>query len=1729
MPTITAPTVGGVVATANHATPIGIGHTATAGSGIFHMCWRVVTTSSIAVGGALATLTSNQSAVKRAAHAQGFSGATSTLRGTVTTGTSTSGAPTASSGSGVAGDLVIGSVSGENNSQATGDSDTLNGTWTAIVGIATSGGQPATNVVSGSQAKITTASGIQSFGPVTAADSVACVYSVQPVPDPAITQAAYRWFGEGTEAGATALAAQDTAVTGDITNGDATGTLRIRLQETTAAAVPATDDWQLQYEKNLSGSWIAVTASSVAAQTYDSPNLTNQAVTTNRLTGGTGTFVAGQVSEDSLVDDLGWAGNNYTELVYALKIKAADVVSGDTLRFRVLRNGATATMTYSQTPTINITQTLPAVTQAAYRFYASGTESGSAALAAQDTTPSVDVTSNVDAQLRIRLQSTTIASLPVTDDWRLQYEKNASGTWTNVIAVTNDVQAWSSGLTDNAATTNRLGAGTGTFDVGKVSTGGVVTDLGWSGNDYTEVLYGLKLISGTMANGDTLRFRVLRNAATTGMTFTQVPTINVTKTVLTAVQVDRPTTWDIKAAPTVTRSTSWDTTYVVTKVLSSTTWNIRQAITKPLSSTTWSIRQAVTKALGQTTWKTRQAVTLPRVTTWDVTLPATQVRVTTWRAQQAIAKTLGATTWKTRQAVAKTLGATTWKIRQAVARTRDTSWNVDALAVPVAGEWIDIPLPAALPVVDGTTYVVSVTTDGYEYGYRSPEPTSQTPNLTGPQGYYAPGSDVFPSIDAGTNHYLIDVVYHAGDPRGTTTWLVDQAVIITRAASWNVAGTRTQVTKTTGATTWNIKQAVAPTRVTTWDTLARITPTRVTTWDVTTPITKALSSTTWRIKQAVATAKSTTWDSTARTTKALSSTTWNIKAAVGPTRSTTWRAAQAVGPTRVVTWDVLTPVAALTRSTTWDNRTAVTITRGGGDAWSPDDIAGLASWIDGATYAGTVTNKGGGPAFTVGGSPPMAVGTYLNGMPTIRFKTNEGRLRSAWPTNPQNYTLLYLVRWVGPGVGRGFSAQYPPSNLLVGFHTSGKDSMYDNGTWLTGPEGLSWAPWGTGPGPWRMYEADGVDLVDSRFFIDGTLVSGVGPGAGGGLTNGWGISGYEASSSETLDIEVAELLLYDHRLSDVERVQAEDYLTEKWLGAGPAGGGWRVLAPVSLVRSTTWDTARALAAVSVTRSTTWRIKAPILSVRSTTWDTTSTATTIKPTSWDVTSPRTTTRSTTWDAMSPVAAVVRSTTWDATTTTTRALGQTTWKIRVPIANTRSTTWRAEAAVAITRGTTWRAAAATVVPRSTTWDSRFALAITRPTTWDALVVVTPLTRPTTWDVTGTTALVRLTTWDVLSPRAITRGSSTWNIRALVTNTRGTTWAVEGFRATITRVRPTTWNVTGQPVLTRTTTWDSQRAVAVVSRSTTWRAPSPVTATRLTTWQIRPRITATRSTTWDYLIGVPALTRSTTWRAAAPVTITRPTTWDARVRGRAHPRHHLEDPGSDRPHAHDNLGRFSGPRADQVDDLGLGGSGRDGDPLDHLGLGRHGRRRHSVDDLGHRGPCPGRDPEHHLGRHRRGRDGPLHHLAGTCPGHAGPEHHLEPPGSTGGRPVDDLACVGCRRLHPFHHLGRHRCPHADPPHHLGLAAGHHRVGAVHHLARRSDDDAHPRGRLGRSRTGQSHPLDHVEHQERADPGSGDVVERRRVSCSRSLSTGPPRGRSGPLRPCSAPRPGTPGPRLP
>ena len=236
--------------------------------------------------------------------------------------------------------------------------------------------------------------------------------------------------------------------------------------------------------------------------------------------------------------------------------------------------------------------------------------------------------------------------------------------------------------------------------------------------------------------------------------------------------------------------------------------------------------------------------------------------------------------------------------------------------------------------------------------------------------------------------------------------------------------------------------------------------------------------------------------------------------------------------------------------------------------FTPASIPNLVHWLDAGSLSlsdnDVVTvwpNLASGAQPTIVGTPqPKFRTNKLNGKPIVSFNAGEGRLRSAWSgADVHTYTLIYVVRWRGPSTGRAFSVQYPPSNFLVGSHDTGKDLMYDNGTWINGPN-PTWGDWGSGPGPWRMYGADGKATFGSRFFIDGTLIGTA--GGSGGITGGWGLSGYDAAGAqETIPIDVAELLLYDRQLDVAERQAIEDYLRVKYDLPTPVTLGTSIFPP----------------------------------------------------------------------------------------------------------------------------------------------------------------------------------------------------------------------------------------------------------------------------------------------------------------------------------------------------------------------------------------------------------------------------------------------------------------------------------------------------------------------------------------------------------------------------------------
>ena len=167
---------------------------------------------------------------------------------------------------------------------------------------------------------------------------------------------AYRVYqDDGAENASTALANQNTAPTIDVSSGNVTIQVRIQLQETGGAAGASTDDWAWQRSIN-GGAFSTVLASTAGCQSNASSQLTDGGSTTERLTGGTGSFIAGiQKESGSQISNFQLTASNRTEFVYGMTVVAADLSNGDQITFRTLYQLASP-ITQTNTPTINITK-----------------------------------------------------------------------------------------------------------------------------------------------------------------------------------------------------------------------------------------------------------------------------------------------------------------------------------------------------------------------------------------------------------------------------------------------------------------------------------------------------------------------------------------------------------------------------------------------------------------------------------------------------------------------------------------------------------------------------------------------------------------------------------------------------------------------------------------------------------------------------------------------------------------------------------------------------------------------------------------------------------------------------------------------------------------------------------------------------------------------------------------------------------------------------------------------------------------------------------------------------------------------------------------------------------------------------------------------------------------------------------------------------------------------------
>lgn len=217
--------------------------------------------------------------------------------------------------------------------------------------------------------------------------------------------------------------------------------------------------------------------------------------------------------------------------------------------------------------------------------------------------------------------------------------------------------------------------------------------------------------------------------------------------------------------------------------------------------------------------------------------------------------------------------------------------------------------------------------------------------------------------------------------------------------------------------------------------------------------------------------------------------------------------------------------------------------------WKPTDLTGCSIWWD-AADVGTITTiwpdkSGLNHHGSVVGSPaPATQPAALNGKSVVRFKASEGRIRATSTGVTKDYTLFVVERMWGATKQRALSGNYPGSNTVIGYHTGSMDAFHEGAVGFFVPDTKR-----TADTTWQLYTTDAASTPSflPRGFINGVYKNVAANGNGEGLNNRLNISGYDATGTqETSDCEVAEVVVYNRKLSDADRQQVESYLRTKW-------------------------------------------------------------------------------------------------------------------------------------------------------------------------------------------------------------------------------------------------------------------------------------------------------------------------------------------------------------------------------------------------------------------------------------------------------------------------------------------------------------------------------------------------------------------------------------------------------
>lgn len=226
---------------------------------------------------------------------------------------------------------------------------------------------------------------------------------------------------------------------------------------------------------------------------------------------------------------------------------------------------------------------------------------------------------------------------------------------------------------------------------------------------------------------------------------------------------------------------------------------------------------------------------------------------------------------------------------------------------------------------------------------------------------------------------------------------------------------------------------------------------------------------------------------------------------------------------------------------------------GDGDTTVPADGSSVATWKNkGSLGSGadfTATGSGANnPVFTANGGG-------FNGKPTITFDDAGKQL-----LNTTNFTNTLSVVYVGRiGATKQRLVSGDTINWILGYWNNNMNANWWNGGSLGSAADTSAHIWISG--------ATGGSYAGFRF--DGAGEANIGTGSGAAPTAGLMLGGGWAGNEKS-DGEIAELFVFDHQLTTLERQQLEGYLYNKYFGTQFGVTSIASTSPVSVANGATF-------------------------------------------------------------------------------------------------------------------------------------------------------------------------------------------------------------------------------------------------------------------------------------------------------------------------------------------------------------------------------------------------------------------------------------------------------------------------------------------------------------------------------------------------------------------------------